>query len=184
MIFISPGHQPERTGARFRNFVEHREALIWAALLSESLDELSIENLIVPGMRVTDAAAWINRRSGPSDLAIEIHFNDFVSASGRQGGKGAETLYMPGSAAGARFATAVQGHLAHITTDRGIKEGWYRQDPLNLPNYFLRATDVPAIMIEPGFVAEAATLRAKRDEFIEVIAAGIEHHVIVLQEAA
>ena len=45
-----------------------------------------------------------------------------------------------------------------LLPDRGAKPGWYQGDKENGALYFLEKTQMPAIIIEPGFFADRAGL--------------------------
>lgn len=118
----------------------------------------------------------------PAHLAVEIHFN---SAPGHAG-KGSETLYCPGSVKGKRAADIVQRRLgATMLPDRGVKEGWYRMDrPDHVDyvgdvdgdekiDYFLKATDPIALIVEPEFIHNRQMIHAYRDLACVEIAFGI-----------
>lgn len=158
MIAISAGHYPTAPGACWNGVCEHELAVLWANII---YDELKYRTpcVLVPTGKLPEKVAYIN--ASEADLAVEIHFN---SAGGH--GSGAETLYCPGSAKGKIAADLVQHALVEAmrTKDRGVKEGWYRMDRPGIkdypgdvdgdenPDYFLRETNCPAIIIEPEFI--------------------------------
>jgi len=181
LIAISAGHYPAAPGAKNGNFSEHHEAIIWRDMLGEILGPRA---LIVPTGFLRDKVAFINRHA--VDLAVEIHFNAYarwedVDGDGEidageliQMGRGSETLYFPGSAAGERIAWAVQQELAEVfPPNRGAKLGWYRMDPKFGPDFFLEKTRCPSVIIEPEFVANAEKIRHNRSSGCAAIARGI-----------
>jgi N-acetylmuramoyl-L-alanine amidase len=40
--------------------------------------------------------------------------------------------------------------------DRGVKEGWYKMDQANGPDYFLSATKCPSVIVEGYFLDQLA----------------------------
>ena len=78
-----------------------------------------------------------------ADIFISIHYNALNGKWGEHGG--IETYYFKTSSKGKRLAELVQKELVRETgrRDRGIKEGDF---------YVLRATAMPAILCECGFM--------------------------------
>lgn len=155
MLFLSAGHSPRAPGASWKGFVEHTEAARWVAELSRRLPSA----YVVPSGTLESKVAYINARSPKVALAVEVHFNASPSNSGR----GCETLYAPGSRRGALVAEEINNALAeHFFPNRGIKPGWFQQNPSQPALYFLRATKPTAIIIEPEFIYHADSIREKQ----------------------
>lgn len=149
-VAISAGHYPEKPGACFNDFCEHGEALKWAHEINDYLVMKGVGSLLVPSGVLKQKVEFINERN--VGLAVEIHFNS-AKKDGEHIGRGSETLYFPGSEKGAIFADNVQKALAEtFTPDRGIKEGYYRMNPENGPDFFLARTNCPSIIVEPDFI--------------------------------
>lgn len=183
MILLGAGHYPESPGACFpssnRDWCEHEEANRWVNAIAIHLRLL--ESVIVyPTGPLGNKVAYINDRK--ADLAVEIHFNSDPSGKGH----GSETLYCPGSAKGRVIANIVQKTLGSMLgPNRGVKEGWYRQDqpghedyPGDVegdekPDYFLIKTSCPALIIEPAFIHDRSAIEANRDIVSEVLAGSI-----------
>lgn len=158
MIAISIGHYRAAPGACWDGLCEFEIAEQWGRLITEELQFRTAVTLIAPG-KLPAKVKEIN--SIRATIAMEIHFN---AAGGR--GRGTETLYMPGSAKGKQAAELVQHGMVEVmrTRDRGVKEGWYKMDRPGIkdypgdvegdeqPDYFLRKTNCPAIIIEPEFI--------------------------------
>lgn len=170
-IMVSAGHHPTKPGACFGSFCEWDEAKIWADRVVALLDGLAMR---VPDGVLKDKVGFINARS--PTLAIEIHFNSYkiwedLNKDGqvsddelRAAGRGSETLYYPGSHAGKKLATIVQAALAlHFPPSRGVKEGYYRMDPANGPDFFLARTKCPSVIVEPEFIHRTDLITTKRD---------------------
>jgi len=118
------------------------------------------------------------------DIAMEIHFN----ACGGCGASGCETLYHPGSQKGLNYAEVVQQALCKAVGNkyRGTKEGWYKMDRPGTvdfygdedgdekPDYFLRATNCPALILEPEFIEHTDVIMAKINAGTDAIADAVE----------
>jgi len=166
MIAISAGHYPERPGACFDNFCEHGEAVEWAKLICGHLGK---EGFYVPTGFLQSKVDAINNRD--IDIAVEIHFNSAVNADGERIGEGCETLYYPESQKGAFIANELQKAITPVLfKDRGIKQGWYRMNPDNGPDFFLARTKCPAIILEPEFIHRKDSIQVNRDVACQFIA--------------
>jgi N-acetylmuramoyl-L-alanine amidase len=95
--------------------------------------------------RLEQKVARVNALS--PDFAIELHLN-------AGGGHGYETLYCPGSVKGKALASAVNSSIGLVlnSRNRGVKEGWYKMDKANGPDFFLAETNCPAIIFEMYFL--------------------------------
>lgn len=178
-VILSAGHYPAAKGACHGEFCEYDEAVRWVRLTEEYLDGHA-KVVVVPGTKLRDKVKYINRHQG--HLVVEIHFN----ACGGCGAKGSETLYMPGSTKGELCARRVQDQLASVfAPNRGVKEGWYRMDRPGIvdyrgdvdgdeqPDYILRKTKWPAIIVEPEFIHNQKEVIQKREEGCQALATGI-----------
>lgn len=163
MIFISAGHYPPHPGAKWERFVEHDEAIIWA----EGLVGAISNSMLVPTGTLRTKVDFINERLMNGDIAVEIHFNAARDKHDNPVGRGCETLYYPGSEAGKHIATLCQEALSGVfPPDRGVKEGWYRMNPDNGPDFFLAKTKCPAVIIEPEFVHRSGIIHDNREQAI------------------
>ena len=184
VIVLSAGHYPESPGACFPddnvNWCEHAEASNWVNRIAVTLrDQKAVH--VVPHATLRSKVEWINDlcKRVPVKLAVEIHFNSDV-------GKhqiGSETLYCPGSPRGKTMANIVQDAMARVfPPNRGAKEGWYRQDKTGhggcvgdvdgdeKVDYFLRATNCPALIVEPEFIYNRTIIESGRDDACRVLA--------------
>lgn len=174
MIFVSAGHYPARPGAKHNGFDEHSEAVKWAERICEVLEERAKS---VPTGILREKVGFINKLATEEDCAVEIHFNSFkvwedLNKNGlidddelRAAGRGSETLYYPGSVVGKSLAEVCQNVLGKIfPPDRGVKEGWYRMNPKNGPDYFLAQTRCPAVILEPEFIHRRDEIQIRREE--------------------
>ena len=163
-IAISAGHNPHRPGAHGPNTTEYAEAGIMAAFAIRHLQNSGHQAFMIRTGAIKQKVIDVNSLS--VDCAIEFHLNH---ANGS--GNGCETLYCPGSTAGMALASNIHEVLSKAigNRDRGIKEGWYRGDQPGVVDYpgdidgdeaklyFLRATNCPAVIVEPWFIdTEAA----------------------------
>jgi len=183
MIFLSAGHYPSKPGASHERFVEHDEAMIWILSLAKELASLGTESLVVPTGILRIKVDFINNRIMNGDIAIEIHFNSFKiwEDANRDGiitddelkhaGRGCESLYYPGSSRGHEIAEALGLCLAEFYAPyRGSKEGWYRLNKANGPDFFLARTTCPAVILEPEFVHRSEIIISNRDDAIKALA--------------
>jgi len=161
MIFISAGHYERKQGASFGNFTEWKEATSWQSIIMGLLGPAAIA---VPPISLRSKVIFINNHKPDSgDIAVEIHFNSAVNSHGNHIGEGSETLYCPGSSKGKIIAEHVQGSMCRIwPPSRGVKEGWYQMNPDKGPDYFLKATHCPAIIVEPEFVHNEDMIEERR----------------------
>jgi len=192
MILISGGHNAEAVGATDKGFSEYPETRVWAETLSECIWKMYKANsYIVPSGSLREKVAFINSMlrsnwdSRSHAVAVEVHFN-----SSPRGGKGSETLFCPGSAKGEILAQSVQSKLTSVfQPSRGVTEGWYRMDRPGVidykgdvdgdetPDYFLKMTHCPAIIVEPEFVQNQDAIQDKMLDGCEAIAKGIMEYL-------
>lgn len=108
-----------------------------------------------------------------ADILVSIHCN---AANGNA--KGTETFYCAGSSTGRKIAEYVQRNLiaAMGTTDRGVKDDTQTQ---HRRIHVLRASDMPAILIELAFIdnqSDAAILRDRKSDFAKAIVKGLAEY--------
>lgn len=169
-VAVSPGHGAgSDVGACHEGFCEYPETEAWRDGLADALLKKGIEVFKVDAAGLTDKVKSINAMD--CQLAIEIHFN----ACGGCGASGAETLYYPGSVNGKAAAELVQAQLcaAMGNRDRGVKKGYYQMNPDKGPDYFLKATNCTALIVEPEFVEYPDRIQSKRGKACEAMAEGI-----------
>lgn len=187
MIALSAGHYEVARGAHDRDgFYEYPETQRWAREIFDILrgPDYDLSPLLIPAESLAAKVDFINTayRRGLVELAVEIHFNSCPGG----GAHGSETLYCPGSIASRRAARTVQGALGSILPpNRGVKEGWYKMDRPGIqdypgdkegdetPDYFLRATTCPALIIEPAFIQDRTIISDMREMTCEVLASAL-----------
>lgn len=161
MILLSAGHHQLMKGASFEGFNEHDEALKWVSLIAH---HMASDCMVIPAGTLKNKIEFINEvKSGT--LAVEIHFNAAINSLGEHIGSGCETLHYPTSSIGRKLAQDVQKTLSnYFQPDRGVKEGWYRMNPENGPDFFLARTKMPAIIIEPEFIHNKKQIIEMREQ--------------------
>lgn len=174
-VFLNPGHSPNGVpdpGA-VNDGLNLRECDI-----AKEIGDLVEHYLVAAGVDVVgnvqsddlvgDVVATAN--ASGADLFVSIHCNSFWNPNAQ----GTETCVYPGSSVGAALGDCIQAQIVSAldTMDRGIK---YR-DGL----YVLRATDMPAVLVETAFISnggDAAKLRDQTDEFARAIARGVTDYI-------
>ena len=180
-IFINPGHTPQKDidagrdwdiGASGNGLQENIVAKSVADLIQAECANYGIE---VAGnfqsmslYEITDAANATN-----ADIFVSIHCNSASSAA-----EGTETFYCQGSSTGKKIAEFVQKKLisALKTVDRGVKDDTQTQ---HKRNHVLRASNMPAILIELAFISnadDAKLLRENQKDFAKAIVKGLAEY--------
>ena len=145
IIMIDPGHSGTDPGAVGPSGVKEKDInLAVAERLHLLMADAGIEaymtrigDVEVPLAKRTELANSIN-----ADYFISIHANAATSPTAH----GTETYHYPGSAKGRALAEEVQRELVNATglANRGVKEASF---------YVLRATVMPAILVELAFLS-------------------------------
>jgi N-acetylmuramoyl-L-alanine amidase len=179
IIVLDPGHGGHNIGARAKQpfCEEKRLCLQTARLVKQYLDQLGYRVLLT---RSTDAFIGLPRRveiarQADCSLFVSIHYN----SSRNPTAKGIEIFYcdneQPKGSASKRLASAVlQRILRRVPLhSRGVKKGNF---------YVIRETDMPAILIEGGFISnpqERALLKSPefQTKLARGIADGIDHYL-------
>lgn len=191
LIFINPGHsfhgQPD-PGACYNGHRECDVADIIGNALATALKKYENVQIqvyqqyndsgLVPAAKFGNKNAQLNAVSKKANIVkanyfVSIHLNANVNTSA----KGVEVLYNPSSTWGKIMAQKVQEQLikpfvSYTLTDRKIKE---RKDLA-----VLNQTNMPAILIEVGFISNAAELQfilENADVIAERIATGLANAV-------
>ncbi|MCE5285176.1 MAG: N-acetylmuramoyl-L-alanine amidase [Pelosinus sp.] len=148
-ICIDPGHSgPVEPGACAGGFTEAAINLAIGLVLGELLRGKGHEVILTRSGDIEDDGlafrADIANEAG-ADIFISVHCN----AAERLEARGVETYHYPGSAEGLCLAQAIQAALCQggYTLDRGVKEADFA---------VLRLTDMPAVLIECGFITSEA----------------------------
>lgn len=163
LMMISAGHYPAAPGACFEGYCEHEEAVRWVSEIAYRYGE---GIMIVPTGVLQSKVAFINEHN-PA-FVLEVHFNyatKNVNGVPEPVGRGCETLYCPGSVKGEAAAKIIQGAIAEVfPPSRGVKEGYYRMNRANGPDFLLARTRCPAVIVEPEFMHHKDKIQAQRME--------------------
>lgn len=165
-IFINPGHGGIDPGAIGANGTKECE-------INAKIAKVTAEKLKAAGHTVTvyqqqkklaDVAEMAN--ASKAALFVSIHCNSAVNKQAN----GTETWHYTGCPTGKKFATKIQLEIIKAigTRNRGVKN--------STSLYVLRKTTMPAVLIEAGFLSNAAEekqLNANTDKIGEAIAKGI-----------
>lgn len=155
ILVLSAGHHEGAAGASFQDIVEWPLTKTWVEELASHFAGRQ-DVLVITNDLLSRKIKTINSIYPVPRLALEIHFN-----SSPNGGAGSETLYTPGSSGSKLIAEKIQLILSKYSKpDRGIKEGWYKQDfDRKIPDAFLGQTKPVAVILEPFFVQQVAQLK-------------------------
>lgn len=166
-VFLNPGHAPGGNpdpgacgcGLRECDVVKNVADLVTYYLTAvgvEVVGNIQHDDLEV----ITDAA-----NTSGADIFISIHCNAFNGSA-----QGTEVEVHPDSRAGKKLGAYIQRQIVDKlgTVDRGLK---CRPDL-----WVIKRTDMPAVLVELGFIdhtGDAALLRDNQDDFAQAIACGI-----------
>ena len=172
IIILDPGHGGEDPGATTELTRESKMALDIAKRAKGILEafgryEVHLTRDTDKFVSLQERCEFANRLK--ADIFISIHLN----AHNNPEAKGIEVFSFPGSIRGAQIRNAVYLETMRLFpgwTGRGAKEARF---------YVLRKTDMPACLIECGFITNVAEEREIhkpeiRQHFAEGIANGIE----------
>lgn len=154
-LVLSAGHHEGAAGASFQDIVEWPLTKVWVTELVSNFS-IGAPVLIITNDLLSRKIKTINALNPVPKLCLEVHFN-----SSPHGGAGSETLYTPGSLRSKLIAEKIQVVLSKFSKpDRGIKEGWYKQDlERRVPDAFLSQTKPVAVILEPFFVQQVSQLK-------------------------
>jgi N-acetylmuramoyl-L-alanine amidase len=178
LIIIDPGHGGSDEGAKVNAFIEKKLALTTALLTKRHLERLGYRVMMT---RSRDAYVPLQRRTGIANkskgsLFVSIHFN----SSPKVEAHGIEIFYFDSkelwrTKASRRLANCILFRTVDQTgaISRGIKQGNF---------HVIRETDMPAVLVEGGFITnreERGRLRDKAylDELATGIAQGIDEYM-------
>ena len=169
-IAVSVGHNPEDPGFKVNNVSEYSEMSVLVGMVVQKIQRVGHEAYHVGTGELEEKVDYINAIA--PDCAIELHLN-------AGGGHGYETLHYPGSIQGKALASAVNSSVGLVlnSRNRGVKEGWYKMDKKNGPDYFLAQTNCPAIIFEMYFLDNAEE-RAKYIGALSIFDAVAERIVV------
>lgn len=179
IIALSSGHTLLKPGA-YNKELSLSEGILTAKTVNEICNAFitnqptNVEFILIPQLPLIQKVKYINRLH--VDAAIEVHYNSIF----KMNVQGTESLYYPDSTNGILLATIIQKHLVETLgyPDRGIKKGYYQLNPENKIDYFLRATNMPAVIIEPMFISHSSASNLKNKEYIIKIANSIYNGIL------
>ena len=178
LVILDAGHGGSDEGAKVHSLLEKKITLNTVILLKKHLDEMGYRVILT---RSRDVFIPLNRRVSIANktkavIFVSVHFN----ASQSQDAKGIEIFYCGGQGswraqASRLLATSILSHLVRETQAecRGVKAANF---------HVIRETDMPAVLVEGGFMTnseERALLRDKiyLDKIAKGIATGVDRYI-------
>jgi N-acetylmuramoyl-L-alanine amidase len=172
-VVIDAGHGGHDNGGQWGKVYEKHLALDTAARLEAHLKKMGFNTVMTRRsdyfVSLPGRVAIANRYKDA--IFVSIHFN----YTWKEHVCGLETFYFNGE--GQRLASSVQHHLVRKTrtVDRSAKFARY---------YVIRNCNLPAILVEGGFVSnEAERERMKSAQFRDAIARGIAEGILRYRRA-
>ena len=177
-VFLNPGHDLEYDSGAVSPVTGLRECDVAAAvgeLVKGYLEAVGYEVRMWQSDNLNWDSDYADRQDcsvcdcanqWPADIFLSIHCNSAGSTSAQ----GTETLVHNLGGRAERLADCIQRQIVDSlgTVDRGLKE----RPGLTV----LRATDMPAVLVELGFISnegDEALLRDRQDDFARAIARGV-----------
>lgn len=170
-VVIDAGHGGKDPGAIGYDLYEKTVALSISQQVKSMLEHKGIEVMMTRGedlfVSLENRVAISNHSS--ADLFVSIHANGYSNPSAN----GVETFYYEGSHQGKQIAQMIQQELAEKTANRN--RGVFASD-----FYVLKHTDMPAVLVEAGFVSnekDASLLKTQeyQQKVAEAISTGIDN---------
>ncbi len=170
VVVIDAGHGGTDEGAKVNTFMEKKLTLTTALLTKKHLEELGYRVIMT---RNRDIYLPLQRRVSIANktkgsLFVSLHFNSSPSAEA----KGIEIFYFDSrelwrTKASKRLANCILYRVIDQTdaVSRGIKQGNF---------HVIRETDMPAVLVEGGFMTNREERGRLRDkEYLDRLAVGI-----------
>jgi len=170
LIILDPGHGGTDEGAKVTTFMEKKISLTTALLTKKHLEELGYRVVMT---RSRDIFLPLQRRvlianKTKGSLFVSVHFNSSPSVEAH----GIEVFYydskeMWRTRASRRLATCILNRMIDQTEaiSRGVKQGNF---------HVIRETDMPAVLVEGGFITNREERGRLRDrEYLDRLAVGI-----------
>lgn len=184
LVIIDPGHGGEDLGAKSRTkpvYSEKNFNLVTARMLQRHLRQMGYEAVLT---REKDVFITLDKRAEmachpESEIFVSVHFNAATS----QLAEGIEVFYFENEEEKLRtrsskaLAEAVLKEVVSSTRakSRGVKHGNY---------HVIRETEVPAILIEGGFLTNATELsKIKSPDYLKKLAWGVAQGIANYAEA-
>lgn len=155
MVVIDAGHGGWEPGAGNGKLNEKDVVLDISLEIEKLLAQKNIEYLMIRTddtyVSLEDRAKIANDKKGK--LFISIHNNSFTDSAQ----SGILTAYNPNSPIGKDIAQVMQSKISHM--------GMKNRDIMSRPNlYVLRHTEMPALLLEIGFISNKKDLKLLTDE--------------------
>jgi N-acetylmuramoyl-L-alanine amidase len=172
VITIDPGHGAHDPGAT-ANGAQEKEVVLDIALRVEAKLRAAGANVVMT--RSDDTYVELEERANIANRAKASSFVSIHANAGPSSAHGAETYWLNSeetSEDSKKMAAAIQKHLIGElnTNDRGVKTANFS---------VLRNTDMPAALVETGFLTnEEEAKKMKADDFREKAAKGIYKGII------
>ena len=171
-VCIDPGHGGSASGAYYDGVMEKDLTLPMSLYLKAELEKAGYNVIMTRDtdvyMTLTERCQYANNAG--ADIFVSIHCNALANNTNYQG---LFTFYSTGSTKGQRLAQYVQDATAEATgaINRGVQS--------NSDYTVLRKTNMPAILIETGFMSSPEELAKLSDssyqkKMAQGIAAGID----------
>jgi N-acetylmuramoyl-L-alanine amidase len=170
LVILDPGHGGSDEGAKINFFHEKRITLLTTLALKKYLEEKDYRVILT---RSRDVFVSLERRVSIANktravIFVSIHYNASHSADA----KGIEVFYYKGRNASRaksskQLADNILSHLIKGTEadSRGVKAGNF---------HVIRETDMPAVLVEGGFITNKEERMLLRDKtYLNRVAAGI-----------
>lgn len=170
VIVLDAGHGGTDEGAKVNAFMEKKIALTTTLLTKKHLEEIGYRVVMT---RSRDVFLPLPRRVSIANktkgsLFVSIHFNSSPSAEAH----GIEIFYFDSkemwrTKASKRLANCILGRVVNHTDalSRGVKRGNF---------HVIRETDMPAVLVEGGFMTNREERGKLRDkEYLDRLAIGI-----------
>jgi N-acetylmuramoyl-L-alanine amidase len=170
LIILDAGHGGTDEGAKVSAFMEKKLALSTAQLTKKHLEELGYRVVMT---RNRDVYLPLQRRVSIANktkgsLFVSLHFNSSPSAEAH----GIEIFYFNSkeswrAKASKRLASCILHRVINQTdaSSRGIKQGNF---------HVIRETDMPAVLVEGGFITNGNERGKLRDkDYLDRLAVGI-----------
>ncbi len=170
LIVIDSGHGGTDEGAKVGTFMEKKLTLMTSLLLKKHLEELGYRVMMT---RSRDVYLPLPRRvsianKAKGSLFVSVHFNSSPSSEAQ----GIEIFYFDSrelwrTKASKRLASCILNRVIDKThaVSRGIKQGNF---------HVIRETDMPAVLVEGGFITNRDERGKLRDKaYLDRLAIGI-----------
>ena len=170
LIILDAGHGGADEGAKVNTFIEKQLTLMTTVMIKKHLEEMSYrvimtrnKDIYLPLQRRVSIA---NKTKG--SLFVSVHFNSSPSLEA----KGIEIFYFDSkelwrTRASKRLANCILCRIIDQTdaVSRGIKQGNF---------HVIRETDMPAVLVEGGFITNKEERGHLRDKaYLDRLAVGV-----------